>query len=80
LFNYKVGLLFQLDWLENFMDDTARVERLRSSALENTFLDVYATEYLASSNALDASAQTGTEGDPNLHSSFELGIGLKLEF
>jgi hypothetical protein len=79
-FNYKLGLLFQLDWFENFMDDTARVERLRSSALENTFLDVYATEYLASSNALDASAQTGTEGDPNLRSSFELGIGLKLEF
>lgn len=78
--NYRIGLLFQLDWFENFMDDSARVERLRSSALENTFLDVYATEYLASSKAIDPASQTGTEGDPNLHSSLELGIGLKLEF
>jgi hypothetical protein len=78
--NYRIGLLFQLDWFENYMDDSARAERLSSSALENTFLDIYATEYLASSNAIDPASQLGTEGDPNLHSSLEFGVGLKLEF
>ncbi|MBY0553286.1 hypothetical protein K2P97_02075 [bacterium] len=78
--NYKFGLLFQLDWLENSIDKTARAERIRSSGLENTYIDVYMTEYLASSAAIDPASTLGTEGDPNLHSSAELGVALKLEF
>lgn len=79
-FNYKFGLMFQLDWLENAMDKSSKVDRLRSSGLENTFIDVFMTEYLASSGAIDPADAFGTEGDPNLRSSAELGVALKLEF
>ena len=78
-FNYRYGLLFQLDWLEHFMDPNARGDRLRSSGLENTYIDVYYTDYMPSGDAQDAKV-LGAEGDPNLLSSGEMGIGLKLEF
>lgn len=76
--NYKFGLLFQLDWIENSIDKTAKVDRLRSSGLENTYIDVYMVQYMASSNAADPA--NPSEGDPNLASSGEIGVGLKLEF
>lgn len=79
-FNYKFGLMFQLDWLEHSMDKNAKVDALRSSGLENTFIDVFITEYLASGSAIDPTSAIGTEGDPNLRSSAELGVALKLEF
>lgn len=78
--NYKYGLLFQLDWLENAFDKSAKNDRLQSSGLENTYIDVYITEYLASSNADDPSQPPTEGGDPNLLSSGEIGLGLKLEF
>lgn len=78
--NYKFGLLFQLDWIETAIDKNARAERLRSSGLENTYIDVFMTEYLASSNAIDPAEAFGTEGDPNLSASATLGVALKLEF
>lgn len=78
--NYKFGLLFQLDWIESSIDKNARADRLRSSGLENTYIDVFMTEYLASSKAIDPAAAFGTEGDPNMHSSAQIGVALKLEF
>lgn len=78
-FHYRYGLLFQVDWIEALMDQSAKIERLRSSGLENTFVDVYYSEYLPSSNAQDA-ANYGSEGSINTASSSEIGLGLKLEF
>ncbi len=78
-FHYRYGLLFQIDWLEALMDPTAKIDRLRSSGLENTFIDFYYSEYLPSSSAQDAEA-LGSEGSVNTASSSEIGLGLKLEF
>lgn len=78
-FNYRYGLLFQLDWIENSIDKTAKADRLRSSGLENTYVDFYFSEHLASGNAIDPTNPT-TDGDPNMLSSGEMGLGLKMEF
>lgn len=78
-FNYRYGLLFQIDWIENHIDKSAKADQLRSSGLENTFIDIYFANYLASSGAVDPADQN-SKGDPNLFSSGELGIGLKMEF
>lgn len=78
-FNYRFGLLFQLDWIENSFDKSAKQERLTGSGLENTFLEIYYAEHLASSNAIDPS-DPSNDGEPNMYSSGELGLGLKLEF
>ena len=78
-FNYRYGLLFQIDWIENRIDKSAKADQLRSSGLENTFIDVYFANYLASSGAIDP-ADAASDGDPNLFSSGEMGIGLKMEF
>lgn len=78
-FNYRYGIMFQLDWIENSFDKTAKEDRLRSSGLENTYLDIYISEYLASSDAIDPTSPI-SDGDPNMLSSGELGIGLKMEF
>ena len=77
--NYKFGLLFQLDWIENSFDKNAKTDRLRSSGLENTYIDFYYATHQASQNAIDPST-LGVEGDPNLFSSNEVGLGLKMEF
>lgn len=78
-FNFRYGLLFQLDWLESTIDKGAKIERLQSSGLENTYIDIYFANHMASSSAQDPLV-LGSEGDPNLSSSDEMGIGLKLEF
>lgn len=78
-FNYRYGLLFQIDWIENRIDKSAKGDQLRSSGLENTFIDVYFANYLASRGAVDP-ADASNDGDPNLFSSGEMGIGLKMEF
>lgn len=78
-FNYRFGLLFQLDWIENSFDKGAKADRLNSSGLENTFLEVYYAEHQASSKAIDPS-DPNNEGDPNMYSSGEIGLGLKMEF
>ncbi|WP_148285004.1 hypothetical protein [Pseudobdellovibrio exovorus] len=77
--NYRAGLMFQLDWLENMFDDSARAQRLTSSGLQNTFIEIYFSEHLASSRAIDP-ADPSNEGDPNMYSTGEIGLGLKVEF
>lgn len=76
--NYRYGVLFQLDWLENSIDKSAKQDRLRSSGLENTYLDIYFSTHLASGDAIDP--VTLGKGDPNMLSNGEMGIGLKMEF
>lgn len=76
---YKYGLMFQLDWIEAKLDPTAKIERLTSSGLQNTYIDVYYVDHLPSSNAIDP-ATASTEGEINTASSGEIGLGLKLEF
>lgn len=78
-YNYRLGGMLQLDWVESFMDPTAKLQRLKSSKVENVFLDVYYAEYLAASNALDPGNPT-VVAPPNLSSSGEFGVGLKVEF
>ena len=78
-FNYRYGLLFQIDWIENRIDKSAKGDQLRSSGLENTFIDVYFAKHLASSGAINP-ADSASDGDPNLFSNAEMGIGLKMEF
>lgn len=78
-FNYRYGLQFQVDWIEALMDPSAKADRLKSSGLENTFIDVYYVDHLPSGAAQDATV-LGSEGEPNLLSSGEMGIGLRLEF
>lgn len=77
-FNYRLGVLFQLDWIDSALDPSGKADR-SSSSLENTYIDVYYAEYLASSNAMDPANPTAN-AEPNLASSGELGFGLKLEF
>lgn len=78
-FNYRAGLMFQLDWIENLFDSSARIDRLNSSGIQNTFLEIYFSEHMASSNAIDP-ADPSNEGDPNMYSTGEIGLGLKIEF
>lgn len=78
-YNYRYGFLLQLDWIENSFDKGAKADRLRSSGLENTYLDFYFSEQLASGAAIDPGT-LATEGDPNMFSSGEIGVGLKMEF
>lgn len=65
-YNYTIGFLFQLDWLDN---ETAKNTTF-NWGLENTFIDVYATQYAA----------TSAEDDPNTETDFLYGAGLRLEF
>jgi hypothetical protein len=77
--NYRLGLLFQLNWIEKSIDPNTQIDGLRSSGLQNTFLDVYASSYLASTDLYDP-LNKDSEGDPDLASEFELGVGIKMEF
>ena len=79
--NYRVGLLFQLNWIESGIDSTTHSEGLRSSGLENTFLDISLSWYEPTQNLYDPRNAAATkDSDPNLHAEAQLGIGLKLEF
>lgn len=78
-YNYRYGFLLQLDWIENSFDKSAKADRLRSSGLENTYVDFYFAEHVASNTAIDPTT-LAIEGDPNMFSSGEIGIGLKMEF
>lgn len=77
--NYRYGLLFQLNWIENAIDKSSQGDALRSSGLENTFIDIYFADHLASGNAQDPTT-LGSDGEPNLASAGEIGMGIKLEF
>ncbi len=77
--NYKFGLLFQLNWIEKAIDTNTQIDGLRSSGLQNTFLDVYMIDHLASNEVYDPK-NPNSEGDPDLASGLELGLGFKMEF
>ena len=74
--NYKMGLLFQLNWIENTIDANTHRNGLMSSGLQNTFLDVFYTSYAEPTQIKIAEDDSG---DPNLGSE-NFGVGLKLEF
>lgn len=65
-YNYMIGVLVQLDWLDQ---DTAK-ESTFSTGLENTFIDLYITQY----------AKTESEDDPNTETDLGYGAGIRLEF
>ncbi|MGZ3774622.1 MAG: hypothetical protein ACXVCY_01400 [Pseudobdellovibrionaceae bacterium] len=65
-FNYTLGLLLQLDWLDS---QTAKNTTF-NWGLENTFIDIYATQYAKSTGSADPDTQT----------DFIYGAGLRLEF
>ena len=65
-YNITVGALIQLDWIDY---DTAKKATF-DLGLENTFIDVFATQY----------AKTQAADDPNTSTDFIFGGGLRLEF
>ncbi len=75
-YHYKVGMLFQLNWIEDKLDPSSRQEALRSSGLENTYIDVFYTSY---AEPAEVSADQNTPGEGNLGSE-AFGVGLKIEF
>lgn len=78
--HYKFGVLFQLNWIENWIDPSTTAEGLRSSGLENTYLDIFYAGYSAYAEPDPIVGALGAdEGEANLSSS-GLGMGLKLEF
>ena len=78
--HFKVGMLVQLNWIENWIDPSTTAEGLRSSGLENTYLDIFYTSYSAYAEPDPLVGALGSDdGEANLSSS-GLGMGLKLEF
>lgn len=75
-YHFKVGMLFQLNWIENKLDPSSRQEALRSSGLENTYIDVFYTYY---AEPTQISTAQNEPGEGNLGSG-AIGAGLKLEF
>lgn len=65
-YNYILGFLFQLDWL----DYSAAKTSTFNWGVENTFLDVYATQY----------AKTSSNEDPDTATDFIYGAGVRIEF
>ena len=74
--HYRAGLLFQLNWIENSIDPSSHTEGLRSSGLENTYLDIFYASYISPSEISEANGQSG---EPDTGSS-HIGFGLKMEF
>lgn len=74
--NYKTGLLFQLNWLENTIDPNTHNNGLTSSGLQNTYLDIFYSSYTEPN---EVATVAGQSGEANLASS-NFGVGLKLEF
>jgi hypothetical protein len=60
------GLLIQLNWL----DPAAAFEAQNTSGLQNTYLDLYVSQYNGSSSS----------EDPNFQTDVNYGAGLRLEF
>lgn len=61
-----VGFLVQLNWIE---PDSSRIGYM-AQGLENTYLDVFWTQYQNTDNELD----------PSFENDFNFGVGLRLEF
>jgi hypothetical protein len=75
-FDYRVGLLFQLNWIEKSIDPNSHIEGLRSSGLQNTYIDIFYASYAQPSEVAE---EEGQSGEPDLASS-HIGFGLKMEF
>jgi hypothetical protein len=60
------GVLLQLDWIDYETSKRATA----SVGLQNTFIDIYAHQYLKSASV----------ADPDLSTDFVIGAGLRLEF
>ncbi len=73
---YKVGLMIQLDWLEGSIDNNTHTNGLKSSGLQNTFLDIFYSSYAEPS---ETATVAGVTGEASLKSE-NFGLGLKLEF
>ncbi len=65
-FDYTFGALFQLNW----MDLETANRTLNENGIQNTYLDIFATQYL----------RTLKKTESSLASNFILGLGLRLEF
>ncbi len=78
--NYRLGLLFQLNWIEKSIDPSTQIDGLRSTGLQNTFIDVFYISHLASQDAADPSVVATTDSSINTRSDGQMGIGLKIEF
>ncbi len=65
-FDYSFGALFQLNW----MDPDLASQTLNENGIQNTYLDLFVTQYL----------NTLKKTDSSLSSNFILGLGLRLEF
>ncbi len=65
-YNYSLGLMIQLDWI----DYNSAKHATFDYGLENTFIDVYATQYVSA----------GSGSDPDLSTDFILGANLRFEF
>ncbi|MBO9667993.1 MAG: hypothetical protein J7501_14415 [Bdellovibrio sp.] len=63
---YTVGLLLQLDWL----DYTAAKQATFAFGLENTFIDIFLTQY----------TKAGGDTDPDMQTDLNWGAGLRMEF
>jgi hypothetical protein len=63
---YTVGVLIQLNWLDGAVSHAA----LKEYGLQNTYLDVFMTQFQPS---LDAE-------DPNTETKFAFGAGMRMEF
>lgn len=74
--DYRAGVLIQLNWIEKSIDPNSHVEGLRSSGLENTYLDIFYASYAQPS---EIAQEEGQSGEPDLASS-HIGFGLKMEF
>lgn len=65
-FNYTVGVLLQLNWIDLHTSRMAAI----NYGLENTYLNLYATQYL----------NTGSSADIKTETDMTFGAGVKLEF
>lgn len=74
--NYRAGLLFQLNWIENSIDPWTHVSGLQSSGLENTFIDLYYQHY----GTTDKLSENEIGSVATDFESSQWGAGLKLEF
>jgi hypothetical protein len=63
---YTVGVLVQLNWL----DDVVSRKALMDYGLQNTYIDLFVTQYMSSNDP----------EDPDTSTDYTLGAGLRLEF
>ncbi len=77
--NYKIGLLFQLDWIERAIDPTTHLRGMQSSGLQNTYLDIYMMAHQSSPDLFDPTVADSV-GDPDMGNDPQYGVGLKMEF